>query len=62
MISPNPDQMRNEMASLLELQLSALEKEAACGTTTAEVLLYERRQKRISELCTQLLAPHASSA
>ena len=62
MTSPNPDRLRDELAFLLELQLSALEKEAVCGVTTSEVLLYERRQNRISELCTQLLAPHASSA
>jgi hypothetical protein len=62
MTSPDPDRLRDELVLLLELQLSALEKEALGAVTVSEILLYERRQERISDLCSQLMSSHAAAA
>jgi hypothetical protein len=57
-----PDLLRDELVLLLDLQLTALEKEGLGPVTTSEVLLYERRQERIAELCAQLFAGQAGLA
>ena len=62
MTSRKHDVLRDELVLLLDLQLTALEREGVGPVTTSEILLYERRQERITELCAQLLARYASPA
>jgi len=62
MIVPNSKPLRDEMLQLLELQVSALEKEDFGIATMAEVIRYQCRQARIAELYNRLLANHASTA
>lgn len=56
MMFPDPRPLRDELIRLLELQLSALEKEDFGIITAPEILRYQRRQERIDELYDQLLA------
>lgn len=59
---PNPKDLRNELILLLQLQMSAVEKQAFGVLTTADILLYERRQDRICELYDEVLSRHAAKA
>ena len=61
MIFPDPRPLRDELLRLLELQLSALEKEDFGIITAPEILRYQRRQERIDDLYNQLLANHAAA-
>ena len=61
--SLNPKDSRDELILLLEVQLSALEKQkSGAFTTTADILLYERRWERICELYIEICARHAAAA
>jgi len=62
MTFPDPNPLRDELLRLLELQLSALEKEDFGVITAPEILRYQRRQERIDELYNRLLANHAAYA
>ena len=62
MTFPDPNPLRDELLRLLELQLSALEKEDFGVITAPEILRYQRRQERIDELYNRLLANHAANA
>ena len=62
MFSASSDHLRDELILLLEMQLSALKKEALGVVTTSEILLYESRQARIADLYDQLFAKHSASA
>jgi len=60
MTFPDPKPLRDELLRLIEMQLSALEKEDFGVLTAPEILRYRHRQERIDELYDQLLADHAA--
>ena len=59
--SPNLKDLSDEVTLLLELQLSAVEKQASGVLATADMLLYQQRQERLRELY-EVLARHAAAA
>ena len=60
--SPSPQNLRDELILLLELQLSALEGQTFGDLTPAQILLFEQRQERICELYNEVLARHSPAA
>ena len=58
MASPNP---KNELVTLLDQQLSSLEKQVFGVTSEAELREYETRRQRIVELYQEILEPRMAA-